>query len=147
MSDDGRGLRAVARVRAVRERDSKLGLQQAARIAQERALELARREDELDAAPAFTGGSAGAFLVARQSLGTMATETSQASDRAELGRDIATESLGRWLGDRSRLRAVELLSERRAERRRAELAQLERRDLDEIAGRSWLRAAASRERA
>lgn len=139
---DERGLRAVARVRGVRERDSKLGLQQAARAVDERVRDLETRIRALDAAPRFAAGSAGDLVVSRAALAAMAREASAASDRVEAGRAIAVEALGRWQHDRSRLRAVELLADRRAARRREERRKADQRDLDDIAGRMWLRARA-----
>ncbi len=64
----------------------------------------------------------------------MADAASAAAEHVDLGRTVAAEALGRWQHDRSRLRAVELLAERRAERLRAERMRAEVRDLDEVAG-------------
>lgn len=144
MTDDDRGLQAVARVRGVRERDSKLGLQMAAQIVRDRVRDLEGRREALDATPTFTAGSGSEFLRDRQALTAMAGAVSQAAGSVEAGRTVAAEALGRWQHDRSRLRAVELLGERRAQRRREEGQRTEAKVLDEVGGRVWLRGAEGR---
>ncbi|MGB7983366.1 MAG: flagellar FliJ family protein [Candidatus Nanopelagicales bacterium] len=145
MSTEDRGLQAVARVRGVRERDSKTGLQQAGRIVDERVAELDGRRRQLAGASGFDAGSGGEFLSRRAELSSMADAASAAAEHVELGRSVAAQALGRWQHDRSRLRAVELLAERRAQRLREDRMRAEVRDLDEVAGSSWLRKQPSQE--
>ncbi len=144
MNSQDRGLQAVTRVRGVREQDSKLGLQQATKTVRERVCDQQQREDALAAAPPFSAGSGGDFLVARHALATMASEVSAAADRVAAGQTVAAEALGRWQNDKTRLRAVELLGDRRAARRRAELQRAEDRESDDVAGRRWLRGRSER---
>ncbi len=140
MTADDRGLRAVARVRGVRERDSAQGLQQAGRVVDERLRELDDRQQQLESAPAFTVGPAGGFLLARSQLSSMADAATRAAADVQRGRLVADEALGRWQHDRSRLRAVELLAARRAQQERSDDLRAEGRHLDEVAGRRWVRS-------
>ena len=146
MTGDERSLRAVGRVREARERDSRIGAQLANRIVAQRLGELQRAEDALAAAPAFLAGSASAFLVSRQTLTAMAGAAHAAADRVDVGRVVATDALGRWQHDRTRMRAVEVLEEHRAERRLAGQRRDEARELDDVAGRAWLRRATEADR-
>lgn len=130
---------AVTRVRGVREQDSKLGLQRATQTVRDRVCDQQRREQALAAAPVFAEGSGGDFLIARQALATMAGAASEAADRVAAGRTVAAEAMGRWQHDKTRLRAVELLTDRRAAQRREELQRAEDRESDDVAGRGWLR--------
>lgn len=139
MAHEDRALQAVTRVRAVRERDSRVGLGHAVRAVQERTDELERRERELAAAPAFTTGPGGAFLADRVALAAMAADAAGAAERLESGRAVAAEALARWQDDRARLRSAELLAQRRAERQRAERQRAERREGDDMATQAWLR--------
>lgn len=133
------GLHAVARVRGVREQDSRIGLQQALaehRAHTGRATELRRR---LDSSPAFATGPAGAYLVHRGSLDALGVAIRAADEDAAASRLISEAAYDRWQADRARLAAVELLVERRAAARRAEAARVEARELDEIAAQLWQR--------
>ena len=135
------GLRAVGRVRGVREQDSRIGLQQA--IAEQRghearALELRRR---LEGAATFQAGPSGSFLALRASLDALGTVLRAAEDETAASRRISEAAYERWQVDRARLAAVEVLLERRAEARRSDAARREARDLDEIAAQLWQRRA------
>jgi flagellar FliJ protein len=135
-----RGMHAVARVREVREHDSRVGLQQA--LAEETARE--RRVVELhrhvEHAPAFEAGSAASFLALRQSLASLGQAVTEARGELESSRRITESARAYWQRDKSRLSAVEALLESRAETRRAEAARAETARLDEAAGQLWLRA-------
>ena len=135
------GLRAVGRVRGVREQDSRIGLQQAIgeqRANEERALELRRR---LEGATEFGTGPSGSFLALRASLDALGTVLRTAEEETAASRRISEAAYARWQVDRARLSAVEVLVERRAEARRSEAARREARDLDEIAAQLWQRSA------
>lgn len=134
-----RGLVAVARVREVRERDSRLGLQHAQSLARQREREAAQLQSALDQAPAFTEGSSGQFVVARQLLASMAVRAQRAADHARSCRMVADEARVHWQADKTRLRAVEYLLDKRAEARRSEAARKEARELDDVAGQLWIR--------
>ena len=134
-----RGLVAVARVREFRERDSRLGLQHAQNLARQREREAAQLQFALDQAPAFTEGSTGQFVVARQFLTSMAARAQLAAADARSCRMVADEARVRWQADKTRLRAVEYLLNKRSEARRYEAARKEARELDDVAGRLWIR--------
>jgi flagellar export protein FliJ len=132
-------MRAVARVRAVREQDSRVGLQQALneqRAHEERAAELRGR---LERADSFATGSVGSYLALRTSLESLGAVLRSAEADAAAGRTISEAAYGHWQRDKARLSAVEVLLEHRAAARRAEAARVEARDLDEIAARIWQR--------
>jgi flagellar protein FliJ len=132
-------MRAVARVRSVREQDSRIGLQQALgeqRSHEHRTAELRRR---LEGAHTFDAGSAGSFLALRASLDALGSALHTSEDETAASRRISEAAYGRWQVDRTRLAAVEALLERRAAERRAAAARREARDLDEIAVQLWQR--------
>jgi flagellar FliJ protein len=134
------GLQAVARVRAVRETDSRIGLQTALaeqRDAQDR-VDLLR--SRIERAGVFRAGSAEEFLTVRRSLEVLGTALLAAEVDRDRAATISEAALGRWHVDRARLDAIEMLLERRAAARRTELARHEARELDDIAGQRWLRA-------
>ena len=140
-----RGLHAVARVREVRERDSRLGLMHADR--EHRAA--VDRSEQLDTmvrthataldAPAepITAAEWAAGRVVLASVAASARRTHVEADAAALVRTAAQEH---WQHARSRVRAVEALLERRADARRAEANRAEARVLDDLGAQRWLRA-------
>lgn len=133
------GLRAVARVRGVRETDSRLGLSTAlaeTRAAQAAVDVLRHRMAEADR---FQAGSAGEFLALRRSLEVIGDRLIAAEQARDAARLISDAAHAQWQHDRSRLAAVEGLLERRAAARRAEAARAEARELDDIAAQRWLR--------
>lgn len=143
-SGHDRGLHAVARVREVRERDSRLGLVHADREHRE-ALAAASELEGLvadHAAPlaAADGVPAGEWAARRAVLGSVAAAARRSRRDAEAAATVRTAAEEHWRSDRSRLRAVELLLERRADERRAEAARAEARLLDDLGGQRWLRA-------
>ena len=133
------GLRAVARVRGVREQDSRLGLRQAMAVTAQREAEAEQAGRRLDAAPAFVQGTAAQFHAQRAALAALASQVRRTREAAEASRTSTDEARRRWQHDRTRLRAVEMLLERRAEARRAEATRREVHELDDIASRLWLR--------
>lgn len=148
MSQDSRnqgGMRAVERVRRVREQDSRIGLQQALdeqRLHEARVAELRVR---LETGSAFDAGSAGSFLALRASLDALGAAVRSAEFDVAASRTISDAAYAQWALDRARLAAVEALIERRAEATRAEAARREARELDEIAVQRWQRREAERE--
>jgi len=136
---EDRGLHAVTRVRQVRERDSRLGLMQALETARQREVTAEAKRERLAATPPFECGGTAGFVAERAALAAMATEVRVAVDEAAASRNVSDEARRRWQQDRTRLRAVELLLERRADRRRAEAERRESHELDDVAGRLWLR--------
>ena len=138
------GLSAVARVRSVRETDSRIGLQPALgeqRAAQARVDELRTR---LNAADSFAAGSAGSFVSLRHSLEVLGSVLITAEAERNQASTISEAALSRWHQDKARLAAIEMLLERRADARREEANRREARDLDDISVQRWLRQEAHR---
>ncbi|MCW2755895.1 MAG: hypothetical protein JWQ32_3306 [Marmoricola sp.] len=134
------GLLAVARVRTVRESDSRVGLRQALaelEAAEHRVVELRRR---MEVADAFGTGSAAEFLALRVSLSLLGEALVAAEQQCECTRTISDAALVRWQSDKARLGAIELLLERREAERCAERERADARELDDLATQRWLRA-------
>ncbi|HEX2895360.1 MAG TPA: flagellar export protein FliJ [Marmoricola sp.] len=133
------GMLAVARVRGVREQDSRIGLQQA--LAEQRSHEqrVAELRGRLQSGSHFESGPAGAFLMLRASLDALGANVRSAERDLATGVAISEAAYEVWQADRARLAAVESLIERRAAVRRAEAARREARELDEIAVQRWQR--------
>ncbi|WP_122818411.1 flagellar FliJ family protein [Nocardioides pantholopis] len=143
-----RGLRAVARVREVRERDSRIGLQGALGEQREREAAADRLADGLAAQAGESGGSGGSggslvdgatYLAQRTMLQALAGAVSAARSEAESAAVLSAAATAHWQADHARLSAVEGLLESRADQRRAEAARHEAKEQDDAAGRQWLR--------
>ena len=132
-----RGLHAVARVREVRERDSRAGLLQALSIVRTREAELAARERALAEASARPWGSLDEYAATRPFLESSAHAVREAQQRLAASTTVATEARSRWQADKTRARAIEHLLEVRAERARAEALKAEARETDDIVGGRW----------
>jgi len=141
-STNDAGLRAVARVRAVREQDSRLGLQQAVRELREHEEESAELRHRIDRAEVFGSGSTASYLALRASLEAVGAALRASEAQAASSRTISETAYGRWQRDKAQLSAVELLLDRRAAERRAESARREARELDELAVQRWRRGRA-----
>ncbi|TIC78630.1 flagellar FliJ family protein [Nocardioides sp. GY 10127] len=139
------GLAAVARVRSVRERDSRLGLVKALAEARAREAEVARLESAMRVHGRDLEGDMGRFVVLCQSLAVLREAASDARRRAESAAVVATDAQSHWGSDRARLSAVEGLMERRAEERAAEAARDAAAETDEIASVGWLRRSRTEE--
>lgn len=137
---DDAGLHAVARVRGVREQDSRTGLQQAHLELAAAEAEVGRLQEALgDAAAAPAPSEAVAWAAARATLVALGSRASAAREGAAMSRTVAEAALARWQSDRSRLQAVELLLDRRAAERRSEAARAEARELDDLATQRHVR--------
>lgn len=137
-------LGAVARVRETRETDSRIGLQRAlaAHLADAGVVADSRRR--IAARPGFVQGSSAAFLADRGLLAAMALRIDEQERQADASRGVAEEARRHWQQDRTRLRAVHLLLERRAAERRAERERREAADRDDLAGQGWLQRQTTR---
>ncbi|RNL80240.1 flagellar FliJ family protein [Nocardioides marmorisolisilvae] len=136
---DDAGLLAVARVRRVRETDSRIGLQTALaeqRAAQKRVDDLRRRLHDADR---FAAGSAADFVALRGSLQVLGMVLLAAVEELDQTRTISAAALEAWQRDRAKLAAIEGLLERRLAARRTEAARGEARELDDLATQRWLR--------
>jgi flagellar export protein FliJ len=138
MSQD-RGVAAVARVRGVEEKSSRVLLEQALRVVKEYEVELHTREELIRATAPFHAGTAADFVHSCTALGYMAQSAQEAAQRLEASKLAAAEAHRTWLVHKTRLRAVELLLERRAQRRREERDRRERAELDDVASQNWQR--------
>lgn len=139
--EQDRALGAVRRVRTAREQDSRIGLQVALSTSRQRRQEAEHAHTRLVEAPRFAAGSLTDFHSHVLHVTLLAQAEVLAADRAESSRAVAQEATVRWQADRTALRVVDLLLERRAEERAAERGRRETRELDDLAAQGWLRAA------
>jgi flagellar FliJ protein len=133
------GMLAVARVRAVRERDSRIGLQQAMDEQRRHEAYLAELGRRLSEALRFDGGSVATYLHVRAGYQALTHEIGAVTAELQSARNIVESAREHWRRDKTRLSAVELLLERRGDQRRAERRRREARELDDIAGQRWQR--------
>jgi flagellar FliJ protein len=133
------GLRAVARVRGVRERDSRHGLTTA--IHEHAAVESGVRalERQLEAQPTFVAGPAVTYLADRTHALAVGQALVGRREDLRVSASVMAVATAHWRSDRARLEAVSMLLERRAEERRAERARAEAAELDDAATQGWLR--------
>jgi flagellar export protein FliJ len=131
----------VARVRGVREHDSRLGLQLA--LAEQRSLEerVSTLSDRLAALPGAASGTPAEVIVFRAGTAALGAHLREAHAEATSHHAVVEGARARWQADRTRLSAVESLLERRAERRRVEQAKAEAKELDDLASVRWARGA------
>lgn len=134
------GLKAVKRVRDVREQDSRQGLRRAnAELrSAEGALEGLTASLVDDRAPE-SRTTPGDFIAVRNALTALSGRISTARDGLDLSRTVAEAALVHWQADHARAQAVAHLLERRAAERRREADRQEARELDDIAAQRWLR--------
>ncbi len=133
-TNDDRGMKAVARVREVRERDSRIGLLQAMATLREREDRLAELQRALAEAQEPQAGTADDFVVARSLLTSMAVSVREAERGVETARTVATDAQARWQSDKARLRAIRHLIKERALQRADAARRAEIRDIDDIVG-------------
>jgi flagellar FliJ protein len=139
MSAHDPGLHAVRRVRSARERDSRLGLQQALEATRAREAAAAHSRERLEAAPGFTAGTAEEYRTYTRLVRALAEGDTTTQEQARTSRTVAEEARRRWGMDRQALQVVESLLARRAEERRHDRARCEAAELDELAAQGWLR--------
>lgn len=139
---DDAGLHAVARVRGVREQDSRTGLQQANRELAEASGRVAELEESVRrAADVAPSSGADSWVAARATLVALSSRITAAREGVSMSRTVAEAALARWQSDRARLEAVELLLERRAADRRTDAARAAARELDDLAAQRHARQA------
>lgn len=139
-AEEDRGLRAVRRVREVRENDSRFGLSVALASVRDRDAEVQRARARLETAEEFALGSVADFRSHVDRLSGLVALESVATTRAQASRTVAAEAQRRWQQDRRQVRVVDLLLERRALARAEERARREQAQLDDLASQGWLRA-------
>lgn len=137
---EDRGLAAVARVRSVRETDSRIGLTQV--LAEEAAVaaRLADLEGQLTSTPVAAVTTPGELLVHGAALSQLGILIKETRNDVETAAVVSAEARARWGSDRARLAAVEHLLEQRAVRRRTEAGRRADRDADDLAAQRWSRA-------
>jgi len=137
------GLGAVARVRGAREQDSRIGLQQAMAELRAREARVAdlRRQLAVVEEPAVSGVAD--FVLHHERVRAFVQSVEAAAEDARAAAGVAGSARAHWQVDKTRLSAVEMLLERRAEERAAETRRREDRDLDEVVTQQWLRARAA----
>lgn len=136
-----RGLSAVARVRGVREHDSRLGLQLALveqRSLEERATGLA---DRLASLPGAATGTPADILFFRAGTAALGAHLREARAEAHSHHTVVEGARARWQADKAGLSAVEHLLEQRAARRRTARMRAEVKELDDLASVRWARDA------
>ncbi|MCF6378237.1 flagellar FliJ family protein [Nocardioides KLBMP 9356] len=137
--DPDAGMNAVARVRGVREQDSRLGLSRAAADEREADRRLHATSAQLAASRDPEQCDAATFASARTFAAGLALEVSASRAALATAETVTVAAREHWQHDRTRLAAVELLLERRAEQRRAERARRERVEVDDLTAARWLR--------
>ena len=141
-TDPDAGMRAVARVRGVREQDSRLGLAQAAADLREAVRRFDAMVDRLSSSSAPSVADPASFNAARLAAAGVAAEVTASRAAMAASSTLAAVAREHWQHDRTRLSAVELLLERREEHRRAERLRRERVEVDDLVATRWLRARA-----
>ena len=134
-----RGLRAVARVREVRERDSRLGLLHALGRVRDQEAHVEALAAALDAAASRSFAPLPEFTAARSMLRAMAEALHAAEHAPESRRLVALDAHPRWQADKAAVRAIEHLLDERARQRAEEAARAETREIDDIVARLHLR--------
>jgi flagellar biosynthesis chaperone FliJ len=134
-----RGLRAVARVREVRERDSRLGLLHALGRVRDQEARVEALGTALDEAASRSVATLDAFTVSRTMLRAMAEALAVAEHDLESSQVVAIEAHVRWQGDKAAVRAIEHLLDERARLRAEEALRAENREIDDIVSRLHLR--------
>jgi flagellar protein FliJ len=137
------GLRAVARVRGVREQDSRFGLQHALMDADADRTRLrlldGRLDEQSDTSPPGRELATVTFLDRRRHVLALGTAIGEAQEKAASSDAVAVAALTRWQHAKTQLEAIELLQERRAQAARDEVRRREARDQDDIASLLWRR--------
>ena len=134
-----RGVRAVARVREVRERDSRLGLLHALGRVRDQEANVEALAAALDEAASRSFGTLDEVTSARSMMRAMAEALQAAEDDLESRRLVALEAHSRWQADKAAVRAIEHLLDERARQRAEEAARAETREIDDIVARLHLR--------
>jgi flagellar FliJ protein len=140
--DRDRGLKAVARVREVRDRDSLIGLRQAGAEHAARQLDAERVQEKIREHTSTAAGGEqemSQFTAQRHVLLALGAAAHRAEQEVETAAHLKAAAQEHWQRDRARLRAVEHLLKLRAEAWDAEAARSVARELDDIGGRLWLR--------
>lgn len=134
-----RGLAAVARVREIREQDSRIGLRIARTDADSAQQEAGRLGSQLAHAALPEATSPGLLLAHTTALAVLGSAGREARTVAATAERIAADAHAHWSSDRARMAAVEHVLAARAARRRAEATRRENAETDDLAAQLWLR--------
>lgn len=132
-----RGMKAVHRVREVRERDSRIGLLLALTRVRDREAHLEELRNALQQAVTRGADTLDAFVVSRHLLTMMAVAVGEAEQRLAAARTVATEAHHRWQADKAGMNATEHLLDQRAALRAEQAARAEVREVDDVVGRLY----------
>lgn len=138
-NDPDAGMRAVARVRSVREQDSRLGLGRAAADEREAARRLDAVRAQLATASVPESADPARFALGRLAVAAIAADVTVAGEALTTAGNVTAAARAHWQHDKTRLSAVELLLERREEERLAERQRRETADVDDLVATRWLR--------
>ena len=138
--DPDAGMRAVARVRGVREQDSRLGLSRAAADEREAGRRAAAVREQLATHVLPETADPSGFALGRVVAAGMVAQVAAADRALAVAGTVTTAAREHWQRDRTRLSAVELLLERREAGRRAERLHRETREVDDLVSARWLQA-------
>ena len=136
-------LAVVARVRKVREEDSRYGVQLANREVHEARVRLESLDQRLTVLGRQPVASAGELVSLRTGLLALGDAVREAQAEVESAELMALTAHEHWQQDRIRLRTIEMLLERRADAARAEQARAEAKVQDEVATQLWRRTTAA----
>jgi flagellar biosynthesis chaperone FliJ len=128
-------MKAVRRVREVREQDSRIGLLHALTTVRDREAHLEELRNALQQAVTRDADTLDDFVVSRHLLTMMAVAVGEAEQRLIAARTVATEAHTRWQADKAGIKAIEHLLEQRAAQRAEEAARAELREVDDVVGR------------
>ena len=134
-----RGLRAVARVREVRERDSRLGLLHALGRVRDQEARVDALGIALDKAASRSFDTLHEFTASRPMLEAMAQALASAERDLDGRRAVALQAHSRWQADKAAVKAIEHLLDERSRVRAEEAARAESREIDDIVSRLHLR--------
>ena len=134
-----RGLRAVARVREVRERDSRVGLLHALGRVRDHEARVESLGHALDEAASRSFATLTEFTDSRRMLRAMAEALTLAEHALESSRVVALQAHSRWQSDKAACNAIEHLLDERARVRAEEAVRAENREIDDIVSRLHLR--------
>lgn len=133
------GLSGLLRVRSLRERDSRTGLATALSEERDAVARLADLEQLVASLPTPQSWDVPTFQGRQHTLELIRIAIGVARGDLETARHVSAAARDRWISDRTRLKAVESLIERRAAAARAEHRRREIRELDEVAEQLWRR--------
>lgn len=132
-------MRAVARVRDIREKESRRALQHALATQRAHAQHVTDLQDYLVESGSLPFTDATAFTAHRSFLLTTGHALTEAKEHEQVAAEASAQALGAWQHDKTQINAVEMLIERRVEETRKQAARLEAAQLDEIASAQWAR--------